>query len=394
MKVAIAFGTRPEAIKLAPVIYALRNHFEVTVISSGQHTDLLEQALDFFRIRPQHRLACMNRKANLGTLTARLNKEIARVLKQENPGVVIVQGDTMTTYSAAFQGFLSKIPVFHVEAGLRTGHRFSPFPEEMLRTLTSRLADFHFAPTGRARDNLLSEKVRKDRIMVTGNTVVDALLLAERMLDKKSVERELFRYFRKPVRLERRKIVLVTSHRRENIGAALRQICRAVNFLARKYQDCIFIWSLHRNPEVRKIVLKDLDKQAENIVLTEALSYQTTVFLMRKAFLIMTDSGGIQEEAPTFGKPLLVLRESTERPEIIEAGMGFLTGGDERKIVETFSKLSEDTRFYRAVSKIPNPFGDGQASDRIRDFLLNDQVQTFLKQYPDSCGRILKVPAF
>jgi UDP-N-acetylglucosamine 2-epimerase len=391
MKIAIIFGTRPEAIKLAPVIYSLQNYFELNVISSGQHVELLESILNFFRIKPHYNFHCMNKKPDLGTLTARINMDIAKVLKQEKINAIIVQGDTMTTYSGAFQGFLNQIPVFHVEAGLRTKNKFSPFPEEMLRTITSRLADFHFAPTVSARDNLINEKVRPDRILITGNTVVDALLMAEKLINEKEIYRELDNYSTGISRLlEKKKVVLVTSHRRENIRFGLKQICKAVNILSRKYQDILFIWPLHKNPDVRKVVFNEIDRHSVNIILTEPLSYQTTVYLMRQAFIIMTDSGGIQEEAPTFKKPILILRESTERPEVIEAGVGFLTGPDTHKIIDTFQQLYHDRKFYLKVAKKQNPFGDGKASNRILKFFQRKDIQNFIEHYPEFYNQIFK----
>ena len=391
MKIAIVFGTRPEAIKLAPVIFALRRHFDIKVISSGQHTSLLEGVLSFFQIKPDYSFHCMNRKPDLGNLAARINREIGLVLKQEKPDAVIVQGDTMTTYTAAFQGFLHQIPVLHVEAGLRTKNKFSPFPEEMLRNLTSKLADVHFAPTANARDNLLTEKVKADRIIITGNTVVDALFLAEKLIDEKDVHNELA-FYEPEIRelVKNKKVVLVTSHRRENIDSGLGQICKAVNTLARKYQDLIFIWPLHKNPDVRKVIVSELAVHSRNIVLTEPLSYQTTVYLMKKSFIIMTDSGGIQEEAPTFHKPILVLRESTERPEIIKARIGFLTGANKDKIISTFDALYQNKKFYQSVARIKNPFGDGRASERIRMFLERKDVKDFIAHYPDSFNQKLK----
>ncbi|MBN1445045.1 MAG: UDP-N-acetylglucosamine 2-epimerase (non-hydrolyzing) [Candidatus Omnitrophica bacterium] len=386
MKIAIVFGTRPEVIKLAPIIYALKNHFKLTTVFSGQHTSLINNALSFFDITPDYTFSCMNKKPDLGTLTARINREMSAVFKKEKPKAVIVQGDTMTTYTAAFQGFLSKMPVVHVEAGLRTNNKFSPYPEEVLRTLVSRIADFHFAPTAGARENLLSEKIRRDRILITGNTVVDALLLAERMLDEKEIFSELSKALSMDAGegFRKKKTVLVTSHRRENISFGLKQICSAVNTLSDRYKNLLFIWPLHKNPDVRKIVFREINKRRENILITEALSYPATVYLMRKSVIIMTDSGGIQEEAPTFRRPVLVLRESTERPEIIESGTGFLTGTDDKKICRVFSKLYEDRDFYKRATRVKNPFGDGKASERILKFFLNRDVQDFISRYPAS----------
>ena len=392
MKIAIVFGTRPELIKLAPVIFALQKDFDLATIFSGQHTSLVENALSFFGIKPDYNFDCMNRKADLGALTAKIHKEMSGVFRKERPGAIVVQGDTMTAYTAAFQGFLNKIPVAHVEAGLRTNNKFSPYPEEMLRNLVSRIADFHFAPTESAKKNLLREKTRGDRILVTGNTVVDSLLMAERLLDEREVTAELAAYSPgiKGL-LEKKKIVLVTSHRRENIAGGLREICSAINTLAMKHGDALFIWPLHKNPDVRKGILESINRRAGNILLTEALSYPATVYLMRKSFMIMTDSGGIQEEAPTFKHPVLVLREFTERPEVVESGIGFLTGADEKKIISAFSRLWEDKKFYRSVTGIKNPFGDGKASRRILNFFRSREVMDFMADYPGSSGRKFKI---
>ncbi len=393
MKVFIVFGTRPEAIKLAPVIYSLRERFDVRIISTGQHLDMVHQVTDFFRLIPDYSFGCMTEKPDLEKLHECIQKEMRIAIDSEDPDLIIVQGDTLTTYAAAFVGFMLKKPVFHVEAGLRSFNKYSPFPEETLRVLVSRLVDFHFVPTLRAYKNLLSEGIRKDRIIITGNTVVDAILLAQRLVNENAILKELSGYDQKIEKLlNTMRLVLITVHRRENIGAPLREICRAIRFLSERYKDVLFLWPLHKNPEVREIVLEELMNRQENIVFTEALSYQTMIYLMKRSHVLMTDSGGIQEEASTFGKPVLILRDTTERPEVVDAGIGFIVGKDKERITEVFSQFYEDEDIYRAISKISNPFGDGKASEKILQFLMLDNIKDFIKWYPSSYMEVLNIP--
>jgi UDP-N-acetylglucosamine 2-epimerase len=308
----------------------------------------------------------------------------------ENPDLIIVQGDTFTTYSAAFVGSMLKKPVFHVEAGLRTGKKFFPFPEEMLRSLVSQIADLHFAPTTKAANNLLAEGIREDRILITGNTVVDAVNFALTLLDEEQILREITENDPKiPKMLNGKKLVLVTSHRRENIGDPLINICRVVRSLGVEYKDTLFLWPLHMNPEVRNIIQKEMGSRPDNIFLTEAFTYPTMVYLMQKASIIMSDSGGIQEEAATIGKPVIILRESTERPEVLESGYGFLTEDDNNKITNVFSKLHANNNGYNDLAQKPNPFGDGRASERIFNFLRLEEIRTFIQNYPESAEDVL-----
>lgn len=393
MKIFIVVGTRPEVIKLAPVVYSLRDQFDVRLISTGQHLELTQQVINFFRLRPHYSFGCMTEKPDLEILHGCIQKEMRIAIDKEDPDLIIVQGDTLTTYAAAFVGFMLKKPVFHIEAGLRSFVKYSPFPEETLRALVSRLVDFHFAPTSIAYRNLLSEGIRKDRILITGNTVVDALLLAQRLMDEKRVIKEISSYVPEIEDLLRiKKLVLITTHRRENIGSPLKRICNAVRVLAQRYRDVIFLWPLHKNPEVRGIILDEFIKKTDNIVFTEALSYPSMIYLMEKSYILMTDSGGIQEEAPAFGKPVMILRDTTERPEVVDAGIGFLVGNDVEKIVAVFSQLYDNKKLYRGISKKKNPFGDGKASERIKDFLVLEDVRRFLKEYPSSCMDVLNVP--
>jgi len=286
-----------------------------------------------------------------------------------------------------------KKPVCHVEAGLRTSRKFQPFPEEMLRNLVSKIADIHFAPTPGAAAHLLAEGVRKDRILVTGNTVVDAMHLAWTFLDEAAVFRELTLNDPKiREHLRDRKLVLVTSHRRENIGEPLRAICRTVMDLARRHPDGLFLWPLHRNPQVRTIIEGEMASHPDNVFLAEALSYPRMLFVLKRAHLVLTDSGGIQEEAATIGKPVIILRESTERPEVIDSGYGFVTDADPERIVRAFERLYAMDRFD-SLARSTNPFGDGKASDRILAFLKLEETRRFIGRYPESSEDVLTIPA-
>ncbi len=390
MKVFIVFGTRPEAIKLAPVIYKLKDHCDLRVISSGQHLELLRQATEFYKLDPNYSFGCMHNGQDLEELYKCIHRKMRIAIDMEDPDLIIVQGDTFTTYSAAFVGSMLKKPVCHVEAGLRTTKKFFPFPEEMLRNLVSRIADIHFAPTQRSAKNLTSEGIRRDRILITGNTIVDALHLAQNLLDEKAVMEELVQNDPElPKELQRKKLILITSHRRENIGEPLISICRVINFLGKKHEDALFLWPLHKNPEVRNIVQQEMANRPKNIFITEAVTYPTMVYLMKEAFIIMTDSGGIQEEASTIGKPVIILRESTERPEVIESGYGFLAEHDEEKIADLFGQLYVNTNGHKDLAKKENPFGDGKASDRILKFLQLEETKSFIENYPASAETYL-----
>lgn len=385
MKIFIVYGTRPEAIKLLPVINKLSGHFNVKVVSTGQHLELLNCVVKRLKIEPDCEFGCMIDLPDLHRLSSCIQERMKEVIDIENPDLIMVQGDTLTAFATALTAYLRRKPLFHVEAGLRTGDKFSPFPEEMLRTLIARLADFHFAPTTRAEKNLLDEGVRKDRILVTGNTIVDALNMAVSLIDEKTVFEELSTYDDSiPKRIKGKKLVLLTLHRRENIGSPMRQVCLAIKALAAKYKNVAFLLPLHKNPSVRRIVWEQFRHAGENIVLTEALTYQSTLYLMKNSYIVMTDSGGIQEEAPSFGKPIIVLRNTTERPEILDAGIGFLAGTKQKNIIKHFTQLYKDKKFYEQVSKRKNPFGDGEASDRILKFLQSDEAQRFIKSYPES----------
>jgi UDP-N-acetylglucosamine 2-epimerase (non-hydrolysing) len=390
MKIFIVFGTRPEAIKLAPLIYKLKPYNNLRVVSSGQHLELLNQVIDFYKIQPDYSFGCMMDGQDLEGLYKCIHRKMRIAIDTEDPDLIIVQGDTFTTYSAAFVGGMLKKPVFHVEAGLRTGKKFFPFPEEMLRSLVSRIADFHFAPTPRAANNLRAEGIREDRILITGNTVVDAFDLASTLLDEEHVLREIAENDPKiPEILNGKKLVLVTSHRRENIGDPLLNICRGVKSLGDEYRDTVFLWPLHMNPDVRNIIQKEMEKRPDNVFLTEAFTYPTMVYLMQRASIILSDSGGIQEEASTIGKPVIILRESTERPEVLEFGYGFLTEDDCNKIADVFGKLHASDEGFKSFAQKPSPFGDGRASERILRFLRLRKIRTFIENYPASAEDIL-----
>lgn len=392
MKILIIFGTRPEVIKLVPIIYTLREMFTTRIVSTGQHAELMQNVLDFFRIQPDSDLSCMIDKPDLNRLAMHIEYKIHKAVVNENPDLIIVQGDTLTAYAAAFVGYMLLKPVFHLEAGLRTYDKYSPFPEEMIRALISRIADVHFAPTTRARNNLLAEGIRQDRILVTGNTGVDAVQLAQHLINEKVILDELAHLSIGMELLNHdREFVLITTHRRENIGKPLRNICRAVLHLGMQYKNISFIWPLHMNPQVRKIILQEMRQKSENIILTEALSYQAMIYLMKKARMLLTDSGGIQEEASLFGKPLLILRDTTERPEVIEAGFGVLTGSNKELIIKEFARVYEDKKFCEYMSTKQCPFGDGIASERIAKFLMLDEVKAFVSGYPNSVQKILDV---
>jgi UDP-N-acetylglucosamine 2-epimerase (non-hydrolysing) len=392
VKIFIVFGTRPEAIKLAPLVHRLRKSFDIRVVSSGQHLELTQQVIDFLNLRPDYTFGCMTKKPDLEKLYMCIAMNIRGLIDHEDPDLIIVQGDTLTAFATAFVGFLLKKPVFHLEAGLRTLKKFLPYPEEMLRLLLSRIADVHFTPTSQAARNLMAEGIKEDRIVITGNTVVDALFLAETLVDEKRVFKDLSpNGFDAGTAFDSRKLVLVTSHRRENIGEPLRNICKAVKQLARRYKDSVFIWSLHKNVNVRNIVLEIMKTRPKNLFISEAFSYETMVYLLRKSTILMTDSGGVQEEAPTFGKPVIILRDTTERPEVIQAGFGFLAGSREEKIIDVFTQIYHDATIHKRLAKKQNPFGDGKASERIHQYLMLDRVQTFIKNYPlsseDSLGK-------
>ena len=364
-KIDVIFGTRPEAVKLAPVIRALKADpgFRCRVCVTAQHRDMLDQALRTFHIRPDHDLDLMRPGQRLSDLAAKVVKGIDRYFKKEGlPDLVLVQGDTTTVFCAALAAFYNGVPVGHVEAGLRTHNIRSPWPEEANRAMTSRLAAVHFAPAEGSRQNLLREGIPANAIHVTGNTVIDALLqVAGRIKKNPGLRDSLSHLF--PFLDGRRKIILVTGHRRENFGEGFENICKAIKKLGRR-KDIQIVYPVHMNPNVKGPVNRILGG-LPNIYLTGPLGYEPFVHLMMRSHIILTDSGGIQEEAPSLGKPVLVMRETTERPEAVEAGTVRLVGTDTGGIVAETERLLEDKAHYRAMAKSLNPYGDGKASGRI-----------------------------
>lgn len=366
MKIMLVFGTRPEAIKLGPVIKELEKHpnkFQVLVTVTAQHREMLDQVLELFDIRPDYDLDIMRLEQSPFEVTTRALMGLKPVLEGERPDLGLVQGDTATVMAAALAAFYLKIPVGHVEAGLRTYDKYQPFPEEMSRRLVSHIAAWHFAPTETARQNLLRESIPDERIFVTGNTVIDALL---------SVVRQDYA-FDHPVLSQidfaANKVILVTAHRRENWGQPMRNICRAIGQIVAAHPEVVIIFSVHLNPQVQKTVRKEL-AGVERVHLLEPLGYEPFVQLMNKCYLILTDSGGIQEEAPSLGKPVLVLRNVTERPEAVEAGTLRVVGTNTVHVVEAAEELLNDPVTYSKMAQAKNPYGDGHAVQRIVQVML------------------------
>lgn len=369
-KVLQVFGTRPEAIKMAPLVKALddADGIDNIVCVTAQHRDMLDQVLDFFQITPQYDLDLMKPGQSLADVTSAILTKLTPILETERPDVVLVHGDTNTTMSTALACFYQKIAVGHVEAGLRTGNIMSPWPEEANRKLTGTLATYHFAPTETSAQNLRQEQVQDDAIHITGNTVIDALFLARDMI-KNDPQRladlnEKFSFLN-----DEKKLILVTGHRRENFGGGFDNICAALAELADR-DDCEILYPVHLNPNVKGPV-HDYLGDKKNVHLIAPQDYPTFVYLMDRSYLILTDSGGIQEEAPSLGKPVLVMRDTTERPEAVVAGTVKLVGTDKDKLIFEANALLEDAKAYEAMSKAHNPYGDGTASEKIKEVLLN-----------------------
>lgn len=368
-RILTVFGTRPEAIKMAPLVKRLEatHGIDSRVCVTAQHRQMLDQVLELFEIKPHHDLNVMRPGQDLFSITTEVLQATRRVFEAERPDMVLVHGDTTTTFAASLAAFYQRIPVGHVEAGLRTGNLYSPWPEEANRKLTGSLARLHFAPTPAARDNLLRENVAPDRIVVTGNTVIDALLTVQRKLENSpslgSGFARQFSFLRDDGRM-----LLITGHRRENFGDGFERICEALASLAQKYKDLQLVYPVHLNPNVREPVQRLLSG-IDNVHLIEPLDYLPFVYLMSRATVILTDSGGIQEEAPSLGKPVLVMRDTTERPEAVEAGTVRLVGTCAQSIVEGVSLLLDDRNEYERMSFAHNPYGDGHACDRIAEVL-------------------------
>ena len=382
-KIMLVFGTRPEAIKMAPLVKEFQKYpddFETIVCVTGQHREMLDQVLHIFDIKPDYDLNIMKQGQDLYDVTARVLTGMRDVLKEVQPDVVLVHGDTTTSTAAALAAFYQQIPVGHVEAGLRTHNIYSPWPEEMNRQLTGRIATYDFAPTPLSRENLLKENVSEDKITVTGNTVIDALYwVVDKIKSDKILDSELEGILKSAGYDVNRlaggkKLVLITGHRRENFGDGFINMCTAIKDLTKKYPDVDFVYPMHLNPNVRKPIhevfgenLSDLG----NMFFIEPLEYLSFVYLMEKSTIVLTDSGGIQEEAPGLGKPVLVMRDTTERPEALDAGTVKLVGTDYDKIVNEVSILLDDASAYERMSKAVNPYGDGKACSRIVKIMCN-----------------------
>ena len=373
----LVFGTRPEAIKMAPLVKEFQKYpeqFQTIVCVTGQHREMLDQVLHIFEIEPDYDLNIMKQGQDLYDVTARVLTGMRDVLKETRPDVVLVHGDTTTSTTAALAAFYQQIPVGHVEAGLRTHNVYSPWPEEMNRQITGRIATYHFAPTPLSRQNLLEEGIREEKIIVTGNTVIDALyIVVDRIKNDKTLDFGLnCSLVKAGYDVDRlnggKKLVLITGHRRENFGDGFINMCQAIKTLFEKYPDVNFIYPMHLNPNVRKSIHEVFGEDLsglKNMFFIEPLEYLSFVYLMEKSTIVLTDSGGIQEEAPGLGKPVLVMRDTTERPEALEAGTVKLVGTDFNKIVEEVSCLLEDQNYYGVMSEAINPYGDGKASERI-----------------------------
>ena len=368
LRILAVFGTRPEAIKMAPVVRALiaDPDFDVKVCVTAQHRQMLDQVLDLFDIRPDFDLDLMKPCQDLSDITSSVLLGLREVYKQWRPGIVLVHGDTTTSVAAALSAYYAKVSVAHVEAGLRTFNKFAPWPEEGNRRISGGLSDLHFAPTSKARQNLLAEGVAENTIHVTGNTVIDALLGMVQKLHDDVALRSQFQTrfsFIDPTK----RLILVTGHRRENFGGGFESICHALAEMARR-SDVQIIYPVHLNPNVQEPVRQIL-ANAANVFLLDPLDYLPFVYLMDRSTLVITDSGGVQEEAPSLGKPVLVIRDITERPEAVEAGTAILVGTNQDKIVAEANRLLDDPVAYEAMSRIHNPYGDGKAAIRIRDIL-------------------------
>ncbi len=364
-KILFVFGTRPEAIKMAPLIKEVQKfrEFEARICVTAQHREMLDQVMRIFELKPDHDLNIMTKNQSLFDITSRIISKLQEILAGEKPDMVVVQGDTTTTFAGALASYYTRTKVAHLEAGLRTGNKFAPFPEEINRRLTSLVADIHLAPTPWSRDNLLKENISAEDIFVTGNTVIDALFHVVSLLKKSNPD---------PVGIDSlfdgidfsKKMVLITGHRRENFGEGFKNICESISELAKRFTDVEFVYPVHFNPNVREPVNRIL-RGIKNVHLIEPLDYEPFVYAMDKSYLILTDSGGVQEEAPSLGKPVLVMRDTTERPEAVEAGTVKLVGTDKRKIVDGVETLLSDQKEYLAMSRAHNPYGDGKASQRI-----------------------------
>lgn len=364
--ILLCIGTRPEGIKLAPVIKALKeqsNRFSYKICSTGQHKEMLRQVYDFFDIKPDYDFNLMTENQSLGNLSSRILNMLDGIIKKANPDIILVQGDTTTAFLTSLFAFYNKFKIGHVEAGLRTNDKFNPFPEEINRQLISRLADLHFVPTQKAFENLLNENIKRKNIFLTGNTIVDAINWAIKkvIIKENRIIREL------PFKLAKdKRIILVTMHRRESFGKDIENVCTALKEVAKKYKNFQIIYPVHLNPNVKIPVYRMLDN-IDNITLTTPLSYESFVWLMLKSYFMVTDSGGVQEEATTLNKPVLIIRKKTERDESVDLGISKLIGINEKDIIDNISSLIENQEDYKSMIAQKNPYGDGNASGKILD---------------------------
>lgn len=365
--IAIILGTRPEAIKLIPVYKKLKNVelFNVSLISTGQHKEMLNQIFEFFEVTPDYEFQLMEKNQRLTELSTRIMTKLSNFFEETSIDAIIVQGDTTTTMVSALTAFYYKIKVVHIEAGLRTYEKYSPFPEEVNRQITSVIADVHFTPTQNASD-LLHNEISNRYVEMVGNTVIDSLLFAKYKVESQA---NVYHNIYKEKLLPYNKMILITGHRRENFGIGFQNICEAISLLAKRYPDISFIYPVHLNPNVKNIIHNKLSK-ISNIFLIDPVPYDHIVYLMKESYLILTDSGGIQEEAPSFHKPVVILRDTTERPEGIEAGSSILAGTDTDMIVKIVTRLIENQNQYAEMSKGKNPYGDGNSSERIVEILI------------------------
>lgn len=383
-KILIVFGTRPEAIKMAPLVKELEKHkeaFQLFVCVTGQHREMLDQVLKLYNIHPQYDLDIMKQGQDLYDITSRVLTGMREVLIKTQPDIVLVHGDTTTSTATALAAFYQQIPVGHVEAGLRTHNIMSPWPEEMNRQITGRLASYHFTPTQLSKQNLLDENIHENQIIVTGNTVIDALYMILEIIKKNSALKKQLGDEIKNMgydisRLDSKKLVLITGHRRENFGDGFINICKALKTLSEKHPNVDFVYPMHLNPNVRKPIIEIFGKNTNpNMFFTEPFDYLPFVYLMEKSTIVLTDSGGIQEEAPSLGKPVLVMRDNSERPEALAAGTAELVGTNYNTIVNKVSELLTDKAYYTKMSKAINPYGDGFACSRIVEFLDNTTIK-------------------
>lgn len=373
MKILTVFGTRPEAIKMAPLVNQLRENPQIIskVCVTGQHREMLDQVLSLFEIEPDYDLNIMKESQTLQGITTSIIEKLTPVLEEFKPHYILVHGDTTTTFAASLAAFYQKIPVGHVEAGLRTQNIYSPWPEEANRCLTSMLTSLHFAPTETAKNNLIAENKKPEGIIITGNTVIDALLIVTEKLKSPTLKTQMEECF--PFTKNDKKIILITAHRRENHGDGIKNIGLAILELAQKYTEFEFVLPLHLNPNVRRPLLEMLSG-IENVHLIEPQEYLPFIYLMSCSHIILSDSGGVQEEAPSLGKPVLVMRDTTERPEAVAAGTVKLVGSDTDTIVKEFSLLMDNPYLYEKMSMAKNPYGDGMASHRIVETLLKNNL--------------------